>query len=81
MHLCSYLLEIVLGELVCNAEQLTARVRVGKGSDAQTIGRIQLPLQELAAGLLDLSQLEEAGCREQSLNIPLLYSHLKKGTM
>ena len=38
--LCSYLLKIVLGELVCNAEQLAAGVCVGEGPDAQTIGRI-----------------------------------------
>lgn len=76
MHPSSYLLEIVLGELVCNAEQLAAGVRVCKGPDAQTVGGIQLPLEELAAGLLDLSQLEKTGCREQCLDVSLLYSHL-----
>lgn len=74
-----YLLKIVLGKLVCNAEQLAARVRVGKSSDAQTIGRIQLPLEELTAGLLDLSQLEKASSREQCLDVSFLYSHLDAG--
>lgn len=53
-HVTSYLLEIVLGELVCNAQQLAAGVCVCEGPDAQTVGGIQLPLEELAAGLLDL---------------------------
>lgn len=77
MYVGSYLLKIVLGELICNAEQLAAGVCVSKGPDAQAVRWIQLPLKELAARLLDLSKLEEAGCREQRLDIPLLYSHLK----
>lgn len=55
MDSCSYLLKIVLGELVCDAEQLAAGVRVCKGPDPQTVRGIQLPLEELTAGLLDLS--------------------------
>lgn len=66
----------MLRELVCDAEQLSAGVCVCKGSDAKAVRRVQLPLQELAARLLDLSQLEQAGSREKSLHIPLLYSHL-----
>ncbi len=69
----------MLGELVCNAEKLAAGVRVCEGPDAQTVGGIQLPLEELAAGLLDLSQLEKTGCREQCLDVSLLYSHLRAG--
>lgn len=72
----SYLLKIVLSELVCNAEQLATGVCICKGPDAETVGGIQLPLEELTAGLLNLSQLEQASCREQSLNVPLLYRHL-----
>lgn len=72
----SYLLKIVLGELVRNAEQLAAGVRVCEGPDAQTVGGIQLSLEELTAGLLDLSQLEEAGGREQRLDVSLLHGHL-----
>lgn len=74
----SHLLKIVLGELVCNAEQLAAGVCVREGPDAQTVGGIQLSLEELAAGLLDLSQLKEAGGREQRLDVSLLYSHLEQ---
>lgn len=66
----------MLGELVCYAEQLAAGVCVREGPDAQTVGGVQLPLEELTAGLLDLSQLEQAGSREQSLHISLLHSHL-----
>lgn len=76
MYPCSYLLKVVLGELVCNAQQLAAGVCVCEGPDAQTVGGIQLSLEELAAGLLDLSQLEKAGRREQRLDISLLYCHL-----
>lgn len=74
-----YLLKIVLGELVCNAEQLAAGVCVCEGPDAQTVGRVQLSLEELAAGLLDLGQLEKAGSREQRLDVSLLDSHLGAG--
>lgn len=79
MYRCSYLLKIVLGELVRNAEQLAAGVCVCKGPDAQTVGGIELPLEELAAGLLNLSQLEKTGCGKQRLDISLLYSHLGEG--
>lgn len=70
------LLEVVLGELVRDAEKLAAGVRVCEGPDAQTVGGVQLPLEELAAGLLDLSQLEQAGSGEESLHVPLLHSYL-----
>lgn len=72
-------MKIVLGELVCNAEQLATGVCVCEGPDAQTVGRIQLSLEELTAGLLDLRQLEKAGGREQRLHVSLLYSHLGAG--
>lgn len=73
----SHLLEIVLSELVRDAKQLSAGVRVRKGPDPQTVGRVQLPLEELAAGFLDLSELEQAGGGKQSLNIALLDRHLQ----
>lgn len=76
----SHLLEIVLSEFVCDAEQLAAGVCISEGPDAQAVGGIQLPLEELAAGLLDLSQLQQASRREQSLNVPLLYCHLESST-
>ena len=72
------LLEVVLGELVGDAQQLAAGVRVGEGPDAQAVGGVQLPLEELTAGLLDLSQLEEAGGGQQRLHVAFLHGHLKK---
>lgn len=76
LQYAAHLLEVVLGELVCDAEQLATGVRVCECPDAQTVGGVQLPLEELAAGLLDLSQLEQAGSGEESLHIPLLHGHL-----
>lgn len=75
-HCRSYLLKVVLGELVSDAQQLTTGVCVCKGPDSQTVGRIKLPLQEFTAGLLNLCQLEEASSREQGLDVPLLDCHL-----
>lgn len=66
----------MLGELVCDAQQLPAGVRVCERPDAQAVGWIQLPFEELTAGLLDLSQLEKAGGGEQRLDVSLLYNHL-----
>lgn len=74
-----YLLKIVLGELVGDAEQLAAGVRVCEGPDAQTVGGVQLSLEELAAGLLYLGQLQKAGSREQRLDVSLLDGHLRTG--
>lgn len=53
--MASYLLKIVLGELICNAKQLTTGVCVCKRPDSQTVGGIQLSLEELTASLLNLS--------------------------
>lgn len=44
---------------------------VGKGPDSEAIGRIQLFLKKIAADVLDLCQLEQAGCRKKSLNVRL----------
>lgn len=59
-----YLLKVVLGELISNAEQLATGVCVCEGPDSQTVGRIKLSLQEFTAGLLNLSQLEKASRRK-----------------
>lgn len=72
-----YLLEVVLCEFVSDPQQLTARVSVSKSPDAQAIGRVQLSLEELAAGLLDLGQLEEASSRQQGLDVALLHGDLR----
>lgn len=55
------------------AEELRASVQVGEGPDAQTVGGMQLRLEELAADLLHVHQLEEAGCCQQDL--PLQHTH------
>lgn len=59
-----YLLEVVLGKLIGDAEQLATGVCVCKGPNSQTVGRIKLSLQEFTAGLLNLSQLEKASSRK-----------------
>lgn len=71
-----YLLKVVLGELISNAEQLATGVCVCEGPDSKTVGRIELPLQKFTAGLLNLRQLEKASSRKQRLDISLLNSHL-----
>ena len=55
----SYLLEVVLGELVCDAQEVSARMRIGKGADPEAVRRIQLPLQELTAHVLYLRELQQ----------------------
>lgn len=60
------------------AEELRAGVQVGEGPDAQTVGGMQLRLEELAADLLHVHQLEEAGCCQQDL--PLQHTHTHKHT-
>lgn len=60
-------MESLTGEGVGLAEKLRARVQVGEGSDAQTVGGVKLSLQELATDLTDVHQLEEAGGWQQDL--------------
>lgn len=60
-------MESLTGEGVGLAEKLRARVQVGEGSDAQTVGGVKLSLQELATDLTDIHQLEEAGGWQQDL--------------
>jgi hypothetical protein len=45
---------------VGDAQQFAAGVRVGERPDAQAVARVELALQELAARVLDLRQLEQA---------------------
>lgn len=61
------------GEGVGLTEELRAGVHVGEGPDAQTVGGMQLRLEEVAADLLHVHQLEEAGCCQQDL--PLQHTH------
>lgn len=48
-------------------QKLRARVQVGEGSDAQTVGGVKLRLQEFTANLTDIHQLEETRCWQQNL--------------
>lgn len=79
MPVASYLLKVVLGEFVRDAQQLPAGVCVGKGPDSQAVGGVQLSLEELAASLLNLRQLKKAGGGKQRLDVSLLYGHLETG--
>lgn len=45
---------------------------VGKGAYAQAVGGIQLPFEELAADVLNLNQLKQAGGGKEGLDIRLL---------
>lgn len=63
----------MLRKLVCDAQQVPTGMRVGKRSDAETVRRIQLPLEKLAADVLDFRQMQQARCRQQSLNVALLH--------
>ena len=57
----------MLHEFVRQPEQIPARVGVREGPDAETVGGVQLALQELAANVLDLLQLESKQEEEDSL--------------
>jgi hypothetical protein len=52
--------EIVLSKFVCDAKELSARMCVCKRPNSQAVGRVELSLEELAAYVLDLGQLQEA---------------------
>jgi len=67
-----HLLEVVLRELVSDAQQFPAGVCVGEGADAQAVGGVQLTLEELAADVLNLNQLQQTGGRKERLDIGLL---------
>lgn len=62
-----HLHEVLKHILVSRLEQVTAGVRVGEATDAQAVGGVQLAEQELAAGVTDAVQLQEAGSGKQRL--------------
>lgn len=72
----THLLEVVLGKLVSDTQQFAAGVRVCEGADAEAVGGVQLPLQELAAGFLDLRELQQTRGRQKGLHVALLHRHL-----
>lgn len=63
---------IKIRELTCisvgHAEQFCAGVKVSECSDAQAVGGMELGLQEVAANLPNIHQLQEAGSGKQHLD-------------
>lgn len=43
-------------------DKVQATMNVGKIANAQAIARVQLGLEEVAASVADVGQLEQAGC-------------------
>ena len=72
-----HLLEMMLGEGVRLLEEVATGVRVGEGPDAEAVRRVELPLQELAADVLDLLQLQETGGRQEGLHVGLLHHDVR----
>ena len=52
-------------------QELQAAVKVCEGPDAETVGGVELALEELAAGVSHVVELEEVGGREEGLDILL----------
>lgn len=52
-----YLWKVLLRELISDPEEFSTGVSVCEGADAEAVGTVQLPLEELAAHILDLLQL------------------------
>ena len=49
-----HLLEVVLGELVRDPQQVSAGMGVGEGPDAEAVTRVKLSLEKLAANILTI---------------------------
>ena len=60
-------LDVVLGV----DQQVQAAVKVREGSDAETVGGVELALQELTAGVSHVVELEQVGGGEERLNVVL----------
>lgn len=71
-------LEVVLRELVSYLQQVPASVRVGESANSEAVARIELPLQELAADILDFGKLKEASGRQQRLHVALFHNDLRR---
>ena len=70
-------MEILLSELVGDAKELPAGVSVGEGPDAQTVRRIELAFEELAADVLNLLQLQQAGGGQERLHVRLFHQNVR----
>ena len=66
---------VLLGVQVGRVLQVVAAVRLGKGTDPEAISRVNLLRHEVAACLLNPAELEDAGRRQQVLNIVLRHLH------
>ncbi len=60
---------------MCDALQVVTSLRVGELADADAVGGVELLDEELAAGLLHLVQLQQAGRRQHRLYRVLAQSH------
>lgn len=67
-HNVSYSHKMLLGVAVCESEQLQAAVQVCERPDPKAVGRVKLALQELAAGVANVSQLEKMSSWQQHLD-------------
>ena len=52
-------------------QQIQAAVQVSKGSDAETVGGMELTLEKLTAGIPHICQLEQVGSWKQRLDVLL----------
>lgn len=67
---------MLFGKRIGTSEQLSTRMEVSKGPDAQYVGGVQLGLEELAARISQHGQLQQACGRQQELHILLRDVHL-----
>ena len=72
----SHLSEVPLNVGLCRGEELEAAVEVGEGPDAEAVGGVELGLEELAAGVPHIGQLEQVSGGEQRLDIVLGHINL-----
>ena len=64
--------EVALDVALCAGDEVDAPVEVGERLDAQAVGRVELALEELAAGVADVDQLQEICRRQEILNVFLV---------
>ena len=64
-------LKVLKGKFVRSLVKLPARMSVCKVPDSKTVGGVELPHEELAAGLPHRGHLEDGGGGEEHLDIVL----------
>ena len=70
------LCEVPLNVRLCGGQELETSVEVGEGPDAEAVGGVELRLEELAASVPHICQLEQVGGGEQRLDILLRHINL-----